>query len=375
MLAPAPPLRDRVILTVGAADHASLVPASLRARTQDLGQGPRTVQLAGRPAWRYRGLVGRGGDEALDVTVLPGRDTVLSVACVASVRDALAAPDCAAAITSVSLGGAPTLVPAPDLGLRLQLPAGARTRWIARASRREPRSAPRDTGGTQARWARRLAAAHVSAADALRPVAADSGAPLIEALSVSARAYRALARTAGAPSASRFRHAQREVRASDARLAGAVDAVAQRPVLIAAAPARSPAAEVKSASAPGWLLPAIVLSALLVGGLVTLALRRPALRPPAAAGAAAPPRRPAPPPGRPQEHAAPPRRPAPPPPGRPQEHAAPPRRPAPPPPGRPQEHAAPPDVRHPLTAGRWDAPPTPGPESVDDPRRSGAAAT
>ena len=138
VLAPSPPLRDRVILTVGAADHASLVPASLRARTQDLGRGPRTVQLAGHPAWRYRGLVGRGDDEAFDVTVLPGRDAVLSVACVSSVRDALAAPDCAAAITSVSLGGAPTLVPAPDLGLRLVLPRVLdtldRTRIEARAA-------------------------------------------------------------------------------------------------------------------------------------------------------------------------------------------------------------------------------------------------
>ena len=193
-----------MILTVGTPDHASLVPASLRARTQDLGRGPRTAQLAGHPAWRYRGLVGRGGDEALDVTVLPGRDAVLSVACVSSVRDALAAPDCAAAITSVSLGGAPTLVPAPDLGLRLLLPRVLdtldRTRIEARAA-----LGAADTGGTQARWARRLAAAHASAAEALRPVAADSDAPLIEALSVSARAYRALAQAAGAPSASRFR--------------------------------------------------------------------------------------------------------------------------------------------------------------------------
>ena len=197
VLAPSPPLRDRVILTLGTPDHASLVPASLRARTQDLGRGPRTVQLAGHPAWGYRGLVGRG-DEALDVTVLPGRDAVLSVACVSSMRDALAAPDCAAAITSVSLGGAPTLVPAPDLGLRLVLPRVLdtldRTRIEARAA-----LGAAHTSGTQARWARRLAAAHVSAADALRPVAADSGAPLAEALSVSARAYRALARAAGAP--------------------------------------------------------------------------------------------------------------------------------------------------------------------------------
>ena len=317
VLAPSPPLRDRVILTLGTPDHASLVPASLRARTKDLGRGPRTVQLAGHPAWGYRGLVGRG-DEALDVTVLPGRDAVLSVACTSSIRDALAAPDCAAAITSVSLAGAPTLVPAPDLGLRLLLPRVLDTLDRTRIEARTALGAAH-TSGTQDRWARRLAAAHVSAADALRPVAADSDAPLIEALSVSARAYRALAQAAGAPSASRFRRAQRAVRASDARLAGAVDAVAQRPVLIAAAPARSPAPEVNGTSAPGWLLPAIVLSALLVGGLVTLALRRPGPRPPS----------------------------------------------------RPQEHAAPPDERPSPAGGRWDAPPTPAP---DDPRRSGAAA-
>ena len=84
--------------------------------------------------------------------MLPGRDTVLSVACVASVRDALAAPDCAGAITSVSLGGAPTLVPAPDLALRQQLPgvldALDRTRTEARAA-----LGAADTGGTQARLA------------------------------------------------------------------------------------------------------------------------------------------------------------------------------------------------------------------------------
>ena len=118
-------------------------------------------------------------------------------------------------------------------------------------------------------------------------MAADSGAPLAEALSGERDApigrspeRRALRRRPASE------HAQREVRASDVRLAGAVDAVARRPVLIAAAPARSPAPEVNSASAPGWLLPAIVLSALLVGGLVTLALRRPGPRPPSPAAGA-----------------------------------------------------------------------------------------
>ena len=111
-----------------------------------------------------------------------------SVACVASVRDALAAPDCASAISSVSLGGARTLVPAPDLGLRLMLPRVLqsldRTRVEARAA-----LGAADTAATQARWARRLASAHAGAAAALRPVASVSGAPLTEALSASARAY------------------------------------------------------------------------------------------------------------------------------------------------------------------------------------------
>ena len=329
VLAPAPPLRDRVIIAAGPADDASLVPASLRARTQDLGGGPRAIELAGRPAWRYPGLLGRGGDETLDVTVLPGRDAVLSVACVASVRDALAAPDCASAISSVSLGGARTLVPAPDLGLRLMLPRVLqsldRTRVEARAA-----LGTADTAATQARWARRLASAHAGAAAALQPVASVSGAPLTEALSASARAYRELARTASAPSASRFRDAQREVRASDTRLAGAVDAVARRPVAIAAAPARSPQPQVNQASTPGWLLPVLVLSALLVGVLVTLVLRRP--RP-------GPARRPS-------------------------VRVAPPERAAAP------ERAAPARERPRPTPGRWDAPPTP----PDGPRRSGGGA-
>ena len=123
-----------------------------RARSSWPGTPP-----GGTEAW-----LGRRNDEALDVTVLPGRDTVLSVACVASVRDALAAPDCAAAITSVSLGGAPTLVPAPDLGLRQLLPAGPRRvgshahRGASRARRRRHRRAPRHGG--HAGWRPRTSA-------------------------------------------------------------------------------------------------------------------------------------------------------------------------------------------------------------------------
>ena len=72
VLAPSPPLRDRVILTVGAADHASLVPASLRARIQDLGRGPRA--RSSWPGTRPGGTEGWWGaaDEALDVHGAPG---------------------------------------------------------------------------------------------------------------------------------------------------------------------------------------------------------------------------------------------------------------------------------------------------------------
>ncbi len=254
------------------------------------------------------------------MTVLPSRGAVLSVACVSPLRDAGAMPDCAAAIGSVSLGGAPTLVPGPDLALRLMLPQVLNTLDRARVEARAALRAA-DTGGAQAHWARRLADAHVSAATALRPVAGDAGTPLTDALSVTARAYRALAGAAGATSASAFSAAQREVRESDARLADAVDAVGQRPVLTAAAPAPSPAPEATGAAAPGWLLPAIALSIVLVCLLVTRALRRPASRPPS----------------------------------------------------RPEDRAAPPGEGARAPAARWDAPPTPLPLPPDDPSRSGAA--
>ena len=138
----------------------------------------------------------------------------------------------------------------------------------------------------------------------MRPVPGAADTPLAEALAATARAYRALARAAGGGSALRFEAAQSEVRASDARLVDAVDAITQRPLLIAAAPARSPGPEGTGTTGGTWLVLIFALSAFLVLLALTRALRRP--------------------------------------PGPPEDQAAPPDESAPPPP-------------------RWDAPPTPRP--------------
>jgi hypothetical protein len=268
VLAPSPPLRDRVLVTVEPADHVSLIARSLRARIHGITDRPRTADVAGRVAWQYAGLVGRRGTEALDVTVLPTRDAVVNIACLSPIRDAAAMPDCAASIHSVALGGAPTLVPAPDLALQLRLPP---TLAVLDRTRRQTRAAlgraPR--GATQARLARRLAAAHADAADALRPVAGAGGASLIDELTASADAYRALAGAVGSTSAARLRAARGAVRASDERLPEVVGAVARRPLVSAVTPARAPVSAATGATRPGWLLLVIGLSAVLVFLLVT----------------------------------------------------------------------------------------------------------
>lgn len=273
VLAPAPPLPDRVIVTVGPPDHASLIARSVRDRIGEPTVKPVPSELGGRAAWSYRGLVARTGGDALDVTVLPWRDAVLTVACVSPLRDAGAMADCAAAVGSVSLGGGPTYVPAPDLAFGLALPRVLRdldgTRQDARAALASARSGP-----AQARLAERLAQVHRRAADALRPVAGPAGASLVAQLTDTSQAYRTLADAVGTTSAARLRALREGVRTSDERLARAVAGAGARP-RVAADPVPRPPVTTAGNTTPGWLFPVIVLCAGLVFVLVTLRLRRP----------------------------------------------------------------------------------------------------
>jgi hypothetical protein len=293
VLAPSPPLPDRVLVTLEPADSASLVGRSVRTRISTLPHRPRATKIAGLAAWQYADLVDRRGTQGIDVTVLPARDGVVNVACVSPIGEVGAMPDCAAAIRSISLGRSPALVPVPDLALQLQLPRVLTRLNRARLEGRSALAAAHRRSNQRA-VARRLADAHTRAADALQPVAGGAGAPLLRELSASAAAYRALARAIAGRSAARLRAARQAVQADDARLADIVDAVVRHklPVSTAAPRPQPPAAAPTTA---GWRWPFIVLAPALALLLALCALRwRQPFRRPAPA-----PRSPAPAPRRP----------------------------------------------------------------------------
>jgi hypothetical protein len=294
VMAPWPALPDRVIVTVAPAGDASLIPRALRRLVRGVRQGPRPTRLAGYRAWRYAGLLARDRD-VLDVTVLPTGAGVLAVACTSPPWEAGAMADCASSIRSVSLRGTAALLPAPDLALRLRLP-----RVLAALDRARVRDraalARAATGADQARLARRLASAHLAAAESLRAVAGPAGEPLLGGLSDVAGAYSALASAASAGSVLDFQTARETVATAEAGLAGGIARVApprgrQAAVVQPSPPPFRRPAE-RGADARWIALALVAFLGLLAAGLATLRAhgRRgrtdPAPRPRALAGAA-----------------------------------------------------------------------------------------
>ena len=168
----------RMRVTVGRADAPALAQGARKA-----------ARLGGYRAWSY----GR-------VTVLPTTRGVLAVEC-----------DCANAIRSVSVAGGAVLAPASDIPLRLRAPE---VLAALDATRVKERGAWTDAS------ARRLAAAHRAALEALRPVAPAS---LTRALSGAAVAYDGLAQTGVTGDDS----ARDDVATADRTLDGAVAALAR----------------------------------------------------------------------------------------------------------------------------------------------------
>jgi hypothetical protein len=206
-------------------DHRSLVPGAVRALVRDLGRGPSVARLGGYRAWQYAGLPGRNGTDVVDVTVLPTSAGVLSVACTSP--QWLVDAGCASSIGAVSVSGAAVFVPSSDLALRLRLPHvlaaldGRRIRTRAALDRAAGR-------GGQSRLARRLAGAHTVAAESLRPVAGRTGSPLIDELAHVASGYSALARAASGGSPAPFRTARGTVQAAEERLDEEIDRLVSR---------------------------------------------------------------------------------------------------------------------------------------------------
>jgi hypothetical protein len=266
----APGLPDRVIVTIGPIEDASLVPRALRGLVRDLGRGPHPTSLAGYRAWRYGGLPGRNQEDVVDLTVLPTGAGALGVACISAAWATSAGANCASSIRSVSISHATMFVPSQDLALRLRLarvlPALDRARLRSRSA-----LSSAHTGVGQARSARRLAREHLAAADALRPVAGPQGGPLLDELSNVAAAYSVLGRAASAGSARRFHAARAAVATAEARLALAIDRLtphdAREPVVTRPAPSTPRPPATGSSDGSRNVVVVVVIVGLLAAGL------------------------------------------------------------------------------------------------------------
>jgi hypothetical protein len=248
-----------MVATVAPADHPSLVPLVLRRLLRGPLPPARETRLGGHGAWLYTGLITRGG-RTLELTVQPTTAGVLTVACVSRSDASPARSLCGGAVTSASVREATTLVPAPSvalaLGLAPRLEALDRRRVTMRA-----KLGRADSAGAQERLARRLAGAHAGAAEALAPLAATAGAPLIDSLRTVASAYARLATAVAGGSGAAFSASRRDLDAEESRLASVVGSVSRR---IAPQPA-PPLARVAATPAPG---PSPLLLLLAVASLV-----------------------------------------------------------------------------------------------------------
>jgi len=249
--------RRHMRIAVGAPADASLVPPALRTAARDVP--PKPARLGGYRAWSYGTL-----------TVLPTTRGVLGVAC--------APAPCATAIRSVSIPGATILTPTRDLALRLRAPAPLAALDAARTTARTTlQHTPTATEPLT-----RIAAAHHTALEALRPLVAASsprgslgaGGALVAALAGGERAYD---RLAGARSTPGFATARGEVVAADRAVDAAVGRLARAGTPATQAPTPADAGRGGGASLLTLLL--VLASALLVSALAPACLSRLRARP------------------------------------------------------------------------------------------------
>ena len=220
---PAPGLSARAALTLAPFDDPTLVPAALRPL---IGAGaPRRAALAGLPAWTYTPReVARG--RMAQITVAPTSGGSVTAICIAPSAMWSAAAGCADGFAAASLEGATPLVPGPSLAFRRELaPVLDRLNGRRAELRRSLRGAA--TRRAQARFAIRLARAHVRAMAAITPAATATGAPrrVVTELRRTARSYGRLAVAARNRWPRRYRQARVAIRRSDRALAAAVAAV------------------------------------------------------------------------------------------------------------------------------------------------------
>ena len=217
--APIPGLSGYTVMVIAPFDDPTLLPVAAR---ELAGPGrPRRTAVAGLPAWSYRPR-GLPGGRTAQVTVAPTTAGSLTVVCIANDAAWPGVQGCAADLTSAGLRGATSLGPSPTLAFRREL-----TPVLARLGSRRANLRAAPARRAEARFAARLAVAHVHALEALKESAPAAGAPrrVLRELRRSARWYRRLGVAASSGWPVRHRRARGAVRRSSRALDAAIAAV------------------------------------------------------------------------------------------------------------------------------------------------------
>jgi hypothetical protein len=223
--APVPGTPVLVWLGRADSDHASLVPAALRAAVEPPLPRPSRTLPGGRAAWTYHALRLRGGG-SLELTVAPATGGDLVIACTAPGAWTSVASGCNRGITAI--GGGPGLAPAADLMARRRAPGiVAQLRRARRAGAQ--RLAAARTPAAQALAARSLALAHRDAARRLAAVAVPGTASQagVAALRATADRWSRLGRAARQGRRAAYVRERGRLRKADARLRKAIGRLLQ----------------------------------------------------------------------------------------------------------------------------------------------------
>ena len=264
----------RIIAEFGPAADGSLLPPGLRALAPEIASPMAGTRLGGQRAALYSD-VALGESTRADITLMATTEGVLAIACTAGGTAATTGYDCASKVRAAAVPGASTLVPASSLPLSLALPPVVdrldRDRRTHRAA-----LARAAFGEPQARAAGRLAAAHASAAATLRPVAGETGQPLLAGLTRTRYAYAKLERAAANRWRSRFAAFREPVRRAETALVAAIAAIpvaesAGPPAHIEPAPAPAPAATTVIPT-PGGISPLLFAILALIAAIAGVVL-------------------------------------------------------------------------------------------------------
>jgi hypothetical protein len=210
----------RMLVAVRAADHPSLVPRSLIGALEAPLPTARRATVAGMRALAYPALTVEGTAGLADLYVVPTTAGVLTVACLAPLREPLPDGSCPQALMRAEIADGRPVLPSPNAALMLRAPAAIAALDTARVRERAALRRGR-TPAAQSASARSVASAFGTASAAIADVApaGGPGAALRTRLGATRAAYERLAAAARRRDRAGWARAGAAVRRAEAALA------------------------------------------------------------------------------------------------------------------------------------------------------------